>query len=125
MEPVEAFRSAGRTLFSLGLVKDTEGNLSCSDGTAIRITRTGVPLSRLDEADLMQGPLDGPLPGASSDLAVHLRSYRERGTGAVVHAHPPGMIYGGSPGAHGVYAFGVTLDAAVTEAVRMAREGVA
>jgi ribulose-5-phosphate 4-epimerase/fuculose-1-phosphate aldolase len=121
------FQVAGRTLFSLGLVKETEGNISTFDGTTIVITRSGAPLSELGERDLVAGPLDGALEGASSDLDVHRRLYRERGPGAVVHAHPPGTVPEAeaevASGEHGVYVFASSLERAVDLAVGQAREG--
>jgi ribulose-5-phosphate 4-epimerase/fuculose-1-phosphate aldolase len=123
MAGVEEFRSAGRTLFSLGLVKEAEGNLSVFDGRVLLITRTGAALRDLGRDDVVRGGLDDAMPGASSDLAVHLRLYRERGPGAVVHAHPAGTIpeVGGGPGAHGIYTFGSSLEEAVRDAVITAR----
>jgi ribulose-5-phosphate 4-epimerase/fuculose-1-phosphate aldolase len=118
------FRSAGRTLFSLGLVKESEGNLSTFDGTSLTITRTGAELADLSEADVTVGELDGALPDAPSDLEVHRDIYRGRGPGAVAHAHPPGTVPegGASPGEHGVYAFAGTLAEAVEAVVARARE---
>ena len=119
------FRSAGRTLFSLGLVRGTEGNLSRFDGTTIVITRSGAPLNELVATHLIGGRLDEALDGASSDLGVHLGLYRERGPGAIVHAHPPGTVPDGdvSSGEHGVYVFASSLDRAVELAVSRARDG--
>jgi ribulose-5-phosphate 4-epimerase/fuculose-1-phosphate aldolase len=119
------FRSAGRTLFSLGLVRGAEGNLSTFDGDSLAITRTGAVLANLSEADVLMGGLDEPLPDASSDLEVHRNMYRGRGRGAVVHAHPPGTVPedGGTPGGHGVYAFAGTLAEAVEAVVATARRG--
>src|SRR5438105_15135634 len=107
------FRSAGRTLVSLGLVRGTEGNLSTFDGRVLRITRAGEALGSLSR--VVEGPLDGDLPGASSDLDVHRSAYRQRGRGAMVHAHPPGTVPGeeSAPGRHGVYVFAGTLEDAV------------
>lgn len=121
----EPFRSAGRTLFSLGLVKGTEGNLSTFDGTTIVITRAGAPLSELGDAHVVAGHLEEDLDGASSDLAVHCRLYRERGAGAIVHAHPPGTVPEGEviSGEHGVYVFASSLERAVELAVSQARQG--
>jgi ribulose-5-phosphate 4-epimerase/fuculose-1-phosphate aldolase len=120
----DPFRSAGRALFSLGLVRGTEGNLSTFDGTTIVITRAGAPLDWLDMQHLVAGPLEAALDGASSDLAVHRRLYRERGRGAVVHAHPPGTVPGGEviSGEHGVYVFATSLMRAVELTVRQARD---
>jgi ribulose-5-phosphate 4-epimerase/fuculose-1-phosphate aldolase len=124
-EVLEAFRSAGRTLFALGLVKGSEGNLSTFDGSRLVITRTGSELGDLGARDLIAGPIDGELAGASSDLEEHRRAYAERGPGAYAHCHPAGTVPegGGGPGAHGVYAFAPSLEAAVAACVRRAREG--
>ena len=123
-EGEDPFRSAGRALFALGLVKGTDGNLSTFDGTTLVITRSGAPLDALGAEHLVAGPLESSLEGASSDLAVHRRLYRERGPGAVVHAHPPGTVPQGevASGEHGVYVFAATLDRAVELAVGQARE---
>ena len=120
---LEPFRAAGRTLFSLGLVRGSEGNLSTFDGRTFRITRTGARLGALSSGDLVAGSLEDDLTGASSDVEVHRRTYRERGPGAVVHAHPAGTVPegGGAPGEHGVYVDGRSLDEAVAQAVRDAR----
>ncbi len=118
-----AFREAGRTLFSLGLVRGSEGNLSTWDGARLLITRTGCELARLSEDDVLEGTLDEPPASASSDLARHVEIYRGNGPGAVAHAHPPGSVpEGWVPGQeHGSYAFGATLEAAVAGIVRSAR----
>jgi ribulose-5-phosphate 4-epimerase/fuculose-1-phosphate aldolase len=123
MDPLDDFRSAGRTLFSLGLVKGTEGNLSTFDGATLSITRAGKALNALHEDAVVTGPLEGELPGASSDLEVHRSAYRERGPGAIVHAHPTGTVPegGGGPGEHGIYVFGTSLPEAAEDAVRQAR----
>ncbi|HZP91097.1 MAG TPA: class II aldolase/adducin family protein [Actinomycetota bacterium] len=118
-----AFCEAGRALFSLGLVKGSEGNLSTWDGRRLVITRTGCELARLTEDDLLEGTLEDPPASASSDLGRHVAIYRSNGPGAVAHAHPPGSVpQGWAPGQeHGSYAFGATLDAAVAGIVRAAR----
>jgi L-fuculose-phosphate aldolase len=117
------FRTAGRTLFSLGLVKASEGNLSVSDGDRLVITRTGCRLGDLDEADVLEGTLEAPPSGASSDIALHVATYRERGPGAIAHAHPAGSVpegwVEGEP--HGVYAHRVSLDEAVASIVEEVR----
>lgn len=121
----EPFRSAGRALFSLGLVRGAEGNLSTFDGTTIVITRAGAPLSDLGDGNVVAGPLEQDLEGASSDLTVHRRLYRERGAGAIVHAHPPGTVPEEEviSGEHGVYVFASSLERAVELAVGQARQG--
>jgi hypothetical protein len=119
------FRTAGRTLFSFGLVRETEGNLSMSDGHRLVITRTGSSLSELGSDDVLDGTLDEPPAGSSTDLAVHLATYRERGPGAVAHAHPPGTVPERQPpGAdHGSYVHALTLADAVAEQIRRVRDG--
>ena len=113
------FRSAGRTLYSLGLVKESEGNLSVWDGERLAITRTGSELADLAEDDVVDGTLDEPPVGASSDLALHVEMYERQGPGAVVHAHPRGSVppgwVEGQP--HGSYAHGPSLAAAVDRLV--------
>ena len=123
-DPLDEFRDAGRVLYSLGFVRGSEGNLSTFDGRILRITRTGCELASLSANDLVEGPLGESLPGESSDAEVHRSTYRERGPGALCHAHPPGTVPEGVPesGAHGVYTFGPDLSAAVAEAVRLGRE---
>ena len=124
MRDLESFRAAGRALFSLGLVKGAEGNLSTFDGRTLLITRTGAHLGRLLAGDIVAGALSGELPGASSDLEVHRDLYRAEGLGGVVHAHPPVMVPDGVPesGAHGSYVFARSLAAATEETVRRARQ---
>jgi ribulose-5-phosphate 4-epimerase/fuculose-1-phosphate aldolase len=118
------FQVAGKTLFSLGLIRGSEGNLSTWDGERLRITRTGSRLSDLAENDVLEGTLDAPPAGASSDLEVHVATYRDRGPGAVAHDHAPGSVpdgwVEGSP--HGRYVFAATLAQAVEALVDEARE---
>ena len=123
VQPVDEFRAAGRTLFSMGLVKGAEGNLSTFDGATLAITRTGASLAEIGDASVIRGGLSDELTGASSDLEVHRHMYRERGAGAIVHAHPAGTVPedGGGPGTHGVYTFARSLADAVDQAVRAAR----
>jgi ribulose-5-phosphate 4-epimerase/fuculose-1-phosphate aldolase len=105
-------------------VKASEGNLSWFDGERLVITRTGSELAGLTEDDVLEGTLDRPPPGSSSDLVLHLEMYRERGPGAVAHAHPPGTVPEGwvEGQAHGTYAHAPTLEEAVDRLVREARE---
>jgi len=116
---VEPFREAGARLSALGLVRGSEGNLSAWDGRVLRITRTGSELSALGPGDILEGTLEAPPAGASSDLALHVELYRRRGPGAVAHAHPAGSVpegwTEGEP--HGRYAHAATLAAAVEELV--------
>jgi hypothetical protein len=118
-----AFREAGRALLSLGMVQGSEGNLSTWDGERLVITRTGSELAHLDDHDVLEGALDVPPEGASSDVAIHMLMYREQGYGAIAHAHPPGTVPAGwvEGQEHGRYAHAATLAAAVARIVREAR----
>lgn len=120
---LNGFVDAGRTLFFLGLVKGTEGNLSTFDGSRLLITRTGCRLASLSDGDVLEGTLDGMPTHASSDAPLHVAAYGLHGPGAFAHAHPPGSVardwVEGTP--HGTYAFGATLDEAVGEIVQGAR----
>ncbi|HXF72337.1 MAG TPA: class II aldolase/adducin family protein, partial [Actinomycetota bacterium] len=104
----------GAALARAGLVRGSEGNLSWWDGRVLRITRTGARLGALGPADVLEGTLDRPPAEASSDLPVHVRLHRERGPGAVVHAHPPGSVPDGwrEGEPHGVYAHAPTPEQA-------------
>jgi len=115
---------AGRSLFSMGMVRESEGNLSTWDGERLRITRSGCRLAGIQDVDVLEGSLDAPPREASSDVALHLARYRELGSGAVAHAHPLGSVPDGwvEGEEHGVYAFAPTLVEAVAEIVRGARE---
>jgi len=117
------FRRAGTTLLSLRMVNGSEGNLSIWDGHRLLITRTGSELGALGEDDVLEGTLEEPPPGASSDLALHVDRYRRQGPGAIAHAHPSGTVpegwREGQP--HGLYAHAPSLSAAVSELVRQAR----
>lgn len=115
MGAFEAFDQAGRALADRGLVRASEGNLSTFDGSRLTITRTGCRLGALAPDDVVVGTLEEPPRSSSSDLGIHVATYRERGVGAIVHAHPPGTVpegwVEGEP--HGVYAFASTLSDAV------------
>ncbi|MGZ4149830.1 MAG: class II aldolase/adducin family protein [Actinomycetota bacterium] len=122
---LSAFVRAGETLARLGLVHASEGNLSTFDGLVLTITRTGCRLGGLTEADVLVGTLDEPPAAASSDLAIHVVEYRERGTGALAHAHPAGTVPDGwvEGESHGAYAFAATLEEAVAALAREAGVG--
>ncbi len=110
-----AFREAGARLAALGLVRGSEGNLSTWHGRRLAITRTGSELGALGPGDVLEGTLEAPPEGASSDLALHVELYRRHGPGAVAHAHPPGSVPDGwkEGEPHGRHAHATTLPAAV------------
>jgi ribulose-5-phosphate 4-epimerase/fuculose-1-phosphate aldolase len=120
---LDGFVHAGRTLYSLGLVKGSEGNLSTFDGSRLLITRTGSRLASLQVGDVLEGTPEDTPAGASSDAALHVAAYALHGPGAFAHAHPPGSVppgwAEGEP--HGSYAYAATLQEAVGEIVRAAR----
>jgi ribulose-5-phosphate 4-epimerase/fuculose-1-phosphate aldolase len=120
---LDGFVHAGRTLYSLGLVKGSEGNLSTFDGSRLLITRTGSRLAALQIDDLLEGTPEDTPTGASSDAALHVAAYALHGPGAFAHAHPPGSVPPDSAEgeSHGSYAYAATLDEAVGEIVRAAR----
>jgi ribulose-5-phosphate 4-epimerase/fuculose-1-phosphate aldolase len=124
---LDAFREAGRALFSLGLIRESEGNLSTWDGERLAITRTRCRLFDLADGDVLEGTLDAPPAGASSDLVLHVSMYRTDGSGAVAHAHPPGTVpegwVEGLP--HGRYAHAASLAEAVERLVADVRTGAA
>jgi ribulose-5-phosphate 4-epimerase/fuculose-1-phosphate aldolase len=120
------FQVAGKTLFSTGLVKESEGNLSTFDGRRLRITRTGARLAELGDGDgdVVEGTLDQIPEDASSDAELHIAMYLEHGPGAVAHDHVPGSVpdgwVEGEP--HGRYAFGVSLEEVIGMLVSATRE---
>jgi ribulose-5-phosphate 4-epimerase/fuculose-1-phosphate aldolase len=115
-----AFAEAGGSLAAFGLVRAAQGNLSTFDGSRLTITRTGCRLGELAPVDVLEGTLEEPPEGASSDLAIHVAAYRERGAGALAHAHPEGTVPAGwrEGEPHGVYAFAATLREAVADIIR-------
>jgi L-fuculose-phosphate aldolase len=92
----ERFAEIGRDLFVTGAVSSHGGNLSEREGSAIRITRTGAMLGRIDEGDIIEttvaegGASD---PVCSSELVVHRAIYAATDAGAIVHAHPVHTIF--------------------------------
>jgi L-fuculose-phosphate aldolase len=89
----ERVAAAARDLAADGLVLGTAGNISERDGDRIAVTPTGAVLATLQAADVaVVSPdgahLDGPW-APTSELALHLGTYRRYGAGAVVHAHAP------------------------------------
>lgn len=92
---LRSFQQVGRDLFLQGLNSSHSGNLSCKEKDILWITHRGAPLARLTSRQLVAVPLDDPdsRPAtASSELPVHLEIQVRRGSGAVVHAHPPAAV---------------------------------
>ncbi|HSJ63014.1 MAG TPA: class II aldolase/adducin family protein [Gemmatimonadaceae bacterium] len=84
-----------RRLWERGLIAGRDGNVSVRlpDGH-ILVTPAGMPKQDCGDEDLVVLTLDGRRVGgareASTEVAVHLRIYRDRpDVFAVVHAHPP------------------------------------
>ncbi len=84
----------GRRVHSRGWISSTDGNFSVKmDDNRILTTPTGVHKGYLTVDDLIVVDMEGKkISGSrnpSSELAMHLTSYRQRpDVGAVVHAHP-------------------------------------
>jgi L-fuculose-phosphate aldolase len=88
---------AARELARGGLVTGTSGNVSMrftgKAGDHVAISPTGAQLADLTAeevaiVDLNGTHVDGPL-APSSELDLHLETYRRLGSGAVVHSHAP------------------------------------
>lgn len=97
MDEAEARRlmvDIGRRMYLKGFVAANDGNLSVKVGPdALLVTPTGVSKGYMDEGMMVKVDLEGRvLSGGrpTSELAMHLRVYRENPeVTAVVHAHPP------------------------------------
>jgi L-fuculose-phosphate aldolase len=93
-EQREQVARASRKLAAEGLVLGTAGNVSARDGDRVAITPTGAVLAELEAeqvsvVDLESGALvDGELE-PTSEVELHLGTYRRYGAGAVVHTHAP------------------------------------
>lgn len=88
----------GALAYQKGFIAGADGNLSArmGDGT-ILITPSGAMKGFLQPHHLAHVDIDGRVvdggPGPSSEMAIHLVSYRERpDMRAVVHAHPPHAV---------------------------------
>lgn len=87
--------AAGARLARLRLIRAREGNLSARlDATSFLLTPRGRDKGTLLPWELVQVPLEGPLPTeASSEGLMHQGVLREHPqVGAVVHAHPPATL---------------------------------
>ncbi|HET9799475.1 MAG TPA: class II aldolase/adducin family protein [Gemmatimonadaceae bacterium] len=82
-------------LYDRGLIAGQDGNVSVRlQSGHILVTPTGVSKVDVTPGSLVELTPDGkqvtPGPGASSEIGMHLRIYRERpDVRAIVHAHPP------------------------------------
>jgi L-fuculose-phosphate aldolase len=76
-----------------GLVVGTSGNVSVRVGDTVLVTPTGVPYDRLSHDDIVGVGLDGRQVLGSlrptSELPMHLATYRATDARAVVHTHAP------------------------------------
>jgi L-fuculose-phosphate aldolase len=74
-----------------GLNDSHSGNASCRTPEGMTITPTGCCADSLCGDDLVDCPLDGPLPeSASIDAALHAAVYRSRpDVNAMLHSHGP------------------------------------
>lgn len=87
--------AAGAALARAGLVRGSEGNLSCRLGPEeVLLTPAGVDKGRLAGTQLLRCRIEASPPaGASSEAGTHLAIYRAMpGVLAVVHAHPPALL---------------------------------
>lgn len=85
----------GRTLYSRGLIGGCEGNISCRlEPGQLLCTPSGLCKGEMTPDQIVTIDLEGRLLEGkgrpSSEIRIHLLSYRERpDCEAVVHAHPP------------------------------------
>jgi len=95
----EAVVRAGLRLAAGGLVIGTAGNLSVRLGERVVVTPTGAALGTLDAARLSVVDLDGThIDGdlaPTSEVPLHLATYRATGGTAIAHAHAPASIAAG------------------------------
>jgi len=79
-----------------GLVRETEGNVSCRAGDVIAISPSALPYDALRPEDVCLVTSDGELvegPAPSVELPMHLGVLAARpDVGAVVHTHSPHAI---------------------------------
>ena len=81
---VQAYRALGQA----GLIAGSSGNVSLRTPGGMLISPSGTSAERIAEADVVAMGLEHPVPGASSEWALHAALYRARPEfGAVVHAH--------------------------------------
>jgi L-fuculose-phosphate aldolase len=89
----EAVATVCRHLADAGLVRATSGNVSAREGDLVAITATGAVLADVTADQVAVVDLDGRVAGGglapTSELDLHLGTYRRYGAGAVVHTHAP------------------------------------
>ena len=89
----EQVARASRRLADEGLVLGTAGNVSARRDDRVAVTPTGVVLADVEAAQVSVVDLDGRLVEGelepTSELELHLGTYRRYGSGGVVHTHSP------------------------------------
>ncbi|WP_039946793.1 class II aldolase/adducin family protein [Streptomyces sp. NRRL S-118] len=87
----DALVATARRTVADGLVVGTSGNVSVRVGDLVLVTPSGVPYDRLTPADITAVDLDGrQVRGTltpTSELPMHLETYRRTPARAVVHTH--------------------------------------
>lgn len=83
-----------KLLYDRGYVAGHDGNVSLRTPEGILITPSGVSKGRMEADMMVLCDLEGNVLSGdrypSSEMAMHLQVYRDRGdVNAVVHAHPP------------------------------------
>jgi L-fuculose-phosphate aldolase len=81
-----------RLLYERRLTTASGGNISVKIGDRILITPSGVPKWKIKPEDIVEMDLEGKLirgERPSSEWRTHLRVYKSRDIGAVIHAHCP------------------------------------
>ena len=84
--PAQIYRELGR----LGLNTGNSGNVSLRTGRGMAITPSGATAETIDDAALVDMPLDGPAPGQnpSSEWFMHAAIFRAYpAAGCIVHTH--------------------------------------
>jgi len=89
----QAMIAAALDMERLGLNRGSSGNISLRSGDGFLVTPSGMPPSRLTEADIVAMDMEGTASGVrkpSSEWRFHRDIYAARpDCHAVVHAHPP------------------------------------
>lgn len=92
-EEREAMARGARALAADGLVTGKAGNLSVRSGDQVAVTASGVALGALTPREIAVIDMEGkPVYGAlapTSEVDLHLETYRLHDVGAIVHTHAP------------------------------------